>query len=393
MKILWLASWYPNKISPLEGDFVQRHARAVSKFADISVIYVEQHGETIAIPQTGREEILNEGVRELRIYFKFPRTGIKILDKFFYNWKYYKTYRSVIRAYFDKNGVPDLVHVHVPMKAGVIAKWIKKKWGIPYLVSEHSATYVPGPSDTFENRSAWFRKNVRSVFRNAIAVTSVSRHDSNIIQKLFALKPVSVIHNVVNTNYFFYKPRTMPVKFRFVHISVMSYQKNTVGILNACTKLKNIRQDWELELIGNADNVMQQYIDDLGLTGFVYLKGELSYAAVAQHMLQASALVMFSRYENFPCVIIEALCCGLPVVATDVAGIPEAVDQSNGILVKSENEDQLLSAMLDMMDKYASFDKQMIAEDAVKKYNYDEIGKQFNKIYRTVITDTTQPLS
>ncbi|MFT3947643.1 MAG: glycosyltransferase [Agriterribacter sp.] len=393
MKILWLASWYPNKISPLEGDFIQRHARAVSKFADISVIYVEQHGEAISISETNSEEIINEGVRELRVYFKFLKTGIKVPDKLIYNWKYYKTYRSVIKSYFDKNGLPDLIHVHVPMKAGIIAKWVQRKWGVPYLVSEHSATYVPGPPDSFENRSAWFRKNVRSIFRNAIAVTSVSQHDGDIIKKLFGLKSVSVIHNVVNTNNFFYAPKSLPAKFRFIHISIMSYQKNTIGILNACAKLKHIKQDWELELIGNTDDAMQQHIDALGLTGFVTLKGEISNAVVAKHMQCASAFVMFSRYENFPCVIIEALCCGLPVVATDVAGIPEAVNQTKGILVKSENEDQLVNAMNRMINEYTLFDRQIIAEDAVKKYNYDEIGKQFYKIYRTVITGTTPLLS
>ncbi|MFT3747367.1 MAG: glycosyltransferase [Agriterribacter sp.] len=393
MKILWLASWYPNKISPLEGDFVQRHAIAVSKFSEVSVIYVEQHGETIAIPQYDREEIINENVRELRMYFKFLRTGIKILDKLFYNWIYFKTYRAVIRSHFQKNGLPDLVHVHVPVKAGIIAQWIQRKWGIPYIVSEHSATYIPGPPDAFRNRSAWFRKNVRSVFRNAIAVTSVSRHDGDIIQKLFALKPVRVIHNVVNTGYFFYKPAALPVKFRFIHISVMSYQKNTTGILNACTKLKSIRQDWELELIGNADDIMQQYIDDMGLTSFVTLKGELSNARVAQRIQSASALVMFSRYENFPCVIIEALCCGVPVIATDVAGIPEAIDQTNGILVKSENEDQLVNAMIDMIENYGLFNRHAIAEAAREKYNYDAIGKQFYGLYNSIVTDTIQPLS
>ena len=63
----------------------------------------------------------------------------------------------------------------------------KKKWGIPYVVSEHSATYVPGPPDTFENRSSYFRSNVRSIFRKATGVTSVSNHDGKIIKNLLLI--------------------------------------------------------------------------------------------------------------------------------------------------------------------------------------------------------------
>lgn len=393
MKVLWLASWYPNKISPLEGDFIQRHARAVSIFTSLSVIYVAQYGEAVPVRQHGKEQLLNEGVEEMKIYFKFARSGIKLLDKLIYNWKYYKVYRSLIESHFEKNGLPDIIHVHVPMKAGVIAKWIKRKWGLPYIVSEHSATYVPGPPDTFANRSLYFRKSVRSVFCNAIAVTSVSEHDGNIIKKLFGLKSISVIHNTVDTKFFFQAPAEKLQKFRFVHISVMSYQKNTIGILRACAKFKLLKQHWEIELIGNADNSMQHLINELELTNFVKLKGEVSNAEVARYMKKADALVMFSRYENFPCVIIEALCCGLPVIATDVAGIPEAVDQSNGILVKSEDEAQLVNALVYMIDNYNLYDRKTISENAIQKYNYDVIGQQFYSLYNRVLTDTIQPLS
>lgn len=386
MKVLWLASWYPNKIAPLEGDFIQRHARAVSKFAEIYVIYVAQHGEEISTPETESEEVEKLGVKELRVGFKFPKTRYRILNKLFYNWKYYNTYKSLIKSHFNIHGLPDIIHVHVPMKAGIIAKWIQRKWGLPYIVSEHSATYVPGPPDSFEKRSFYFQNNVRSIFKKAIGVTSVSEHDGKIIKNLFGLKAVNIIHNVVDTNFFFFNAKQDSPKFQFVHISVMSYQKNTIGILNTCSKLKYIRQDWEVKLIGNADESMQQLIDKLELSDFVTLEGEVTNAEVSQYMQKASALIMFSRYENFPCVIIEALCCGLPVIATNVAGIPEAVNEANGLLVSSENEEQLLSAMIRMIGNYKLFNRDSIAKDAKQKYNYDIIGQQFYELYKTFIT-------
>ncbi len=386
MKVLWLASWYPNKISPLDGDFVQRHALAVSKFASVSVIYVVQYGESVPNPRPEVIETTKGAVRELRVYFTSLRTGIRVLDKLIYNWRYFQTYISVIRSYFSTNGVPDLVHVHVPMKAGMLARWIKKKWKIPYVVTEHSGTYVPGPQDEFSKRSLYFRQNVRSVFRGASAVTSVSFHNGRIIQDIFGLKTMHVIHNVVDISRFYYRPREREAKFRFIHVSTMGYNKNITGILQACSRLKTARQDWEIELIGPPNEEILGCIQKEGLEDIVFVKGEMSNEAVADRMQRASALVMFSRVENFPCTVIEALCCGLTVVSSDVGGISEAVNSSNGILVSSENEDQLLSAMNEVMDRRDSFERISIAADAVQKYSYHHIGKEFFELYNTVLS-------
>jgi len=386
MKVLWLASWYPNKISPLDGDFVQRHALAVSEFASVSVIYVAQYGESVPNPQPEIVETANGAVKELRVYFTSLRTGIRVLDKLIYNWKYYHTYRSIIRSYFSEYGKPDLVHVHVPMKAGIIARWIKRRWKIPYVVTEHSAIYVPGPADAFDNRSFYFRQNVSAIFRAAAGVTSVSFHNGSIIKKLFGLKMMYTLHNVVDIKSFFYKPGVIGARCRFIHVSTMGFQKNTIGILQVCAKLKMIREDWELELIGPPNAPVVDFIENNELKNFVFVKGEVSNKEVARQMQDASALVMFSRYENFPCVIIEALCCGLPVVATNVAGIPEAVDASNGILVESENEAQLLAAMIEMIERFHLFDGPGIAQKAAKKYNYNTIGKQFFDLYNAVVS-------
>ena len=125
-------------------------------------------------------------------------------------------------------------------------------------------------------------------------------------------------------------------------------------------------------------------IDDLKLNSVVSCRGEISYRQVAMEMQQASAFVMFSRHENFPCVMVEALCCGLPVIGTSVGGVAEAINENNGIIVLSENEDELLSAMNTMMNEYQKYNREKIAFDAQQKYSYSAIGKQFFDLYREI---------
>lgn len=387
MKILWLASWYPNKLSPLDGDFIQRHARAVSIYTPLTVIYVTQYGEQLEVSDDHVEVTHSPNLTEMVVQFRFKKSGISILDKVRYNLKYYSTYKKLIKKHFAENGVPDLIHVHVPMKAGVVAKWIKRKWKVPNIVSEHSATYVKGPPDTFENRSLYFQNAVKNIFQSALLTTTVSEHDGKILKKKFNLKSVEIIRNVVDTNCFFLEPAHHKTCFRFIHVSAMGYQKNTDGILRACAALKKRRSDWKLELVGPINEKMRQTIDELKLHETVTIAGQLSNEMVAKQMQNASALVMFSRYENFPCTIIEAQCCGLPVIATNVGGIPETINGSNGYLVDSEDEQGLQAAMFDMIENCNRFDAFIIASKARDDYSYEKIGNQFLKLYDRVLNN------
>ncbi len=106
---------------------------------------------------------------------------------------------------------------------------------------------------------------------------------------------------------------------------------------------------------------------------------------MAEYLGMADALVMFSRYENLPCVILEALCSGLPVISTDVGGIREVINNENGILIASEKEDKLFDAMNNMLNNLDKYDKEKIASAAKEKFNYHAVGNQFNEAYKEVL--------
>ncbi|MBL0131813.1 MAG: glycosyltransferase [Chitinophagaceae bacterium] len=97
-------------------------------------------------------------------------------------------------------------------------------------------------------------------------------------------------------------------------------------------------------------------------------------------------MIVFSNIENSPCVIGEALCCGLPVIATDVGGIPELVNENNSIRVVPKDEEALAGVMRQMMDNYAKFDRKKIAEDAQSRFSYPVIGKKIDEIYSRFAT-------
>jgi len=267
----------------------------------------------------------------------------------------------------------------------MIGRWINRTWKIPLIVSEHSAHYNSKSNDSFYSKSSLHRYNVKRILQEAAAVTNVSEAVGETLKSLFGLHTVRVIPNTVNTSFFYYQHKAIP-KFRFIHVSTLvSHQKNVEGILNAVLLLGKQREDFEIVIVGPATDYLKEKIFAIGLTSIIRFTGEISYPDVALEMQQASALVLFSRYENLPCVVLEALCCGLPVISSDTGGIKEAVNETNGILVKSENEKQLAEAMNTMMNDYGKYNREKIAITATERYTYDAVGRKFYELYGDVL--------
>jgi glycosyltransferase involved in cell wall biosynthesis len=379
--ILWLVSWYPDEISPYNGDFIQRHALAVARHAKLTVVYVAQHGPGVELPHSKELVTASDELEEIRVYFEYKKTGLAMLDKLRYNRKYFKAYKKFMRRlYLREFGKPDIVHVHIPMKAGRMALWLKHRLQVPYLVTEHSSAYSGEVPDAYERRGKYYRTWVKRIFENAAAATTVSEKLGGRLKQLFNIREMRIIPNVADTNYFNYAPK-QPPRFRFLHASTMDHPKNVEGILSVLHQLKNTRTDWECVMLGWDTPALRNLCTELGLDDHVQWKGVVPYREVALEMQHASALLMFSRYENQPCVILEALCCALPVIATSVGGIPELVNGANGVLVEPGNEAQLLRACLGCMEGYALFDRAAIAAEAQRRFSYDAVGKQFVELY------------
>ena len=384
MKVLWLASWYPDEYEPTNGDFVQRHAKAVAQLMHVDVIHVAQPGKDF---NNLNKVFFNDdgNMHEAIHYFPFKKTGLVWFDKIIYNRKYLRYYKNIIYQYIKENGKPDLIHVHVPMKAGIIALWMNKKFNIPYIISEHSSLYLREAAHPFYKRSIYFKHHTKKIFKSANAVTNVSEAIANVLKTMFRLKDVVVIPNVVDTNSFYFKSKEKNKTFRWLHVSAMQPLKNVDKIIGAFKNISDVHDDFELIICGPVNKQYEQLVQQLNLQSKIIFIGEINYEDVAQQMQQADAFIMFSKHENFPCVIIEALCCGLPVIASNVGGIAEAVNQTNGILVQPNDTNALEEAILSMMHNIKNYNKVKLAADAASKYNYTTIAEQFISVYEQVI--------
>jgi glycosyltransferase involved in cell wall biosynthesis len=99
-------------------------------------------------------------------------------------------------------------------------------------------------------------------------------------------------------------------------------------------------------------------------------------------MRRADCLVITSHYETFSCVTAEALLSGLPVIATPVGIIPELINPGNGLIVK--NNDELISAMRQMLAKTTTFSPELIAATQKGRFSYQNIGSKLVELYNNL---------
>jgi glycosyltransferase involved in cell wall biosynthesis len=381
--ILWLPSWYPNKLEPYNGDFIQRHAKAAALYSPITVIFFTQYGASVESELKIEENFIGN-LKELIVYIPFKPIHVNFIDKVRYNLSFYFSSKKILRQYFKEKGLPSLVHVHVPVKAGNLALWIKRKFKIPFIVSEQASTYLKQAPDNYHKRHWFYKWQVRRIFSEAIGITNVSATIGKILKQLFSIKDFQVIHNTVDSSSFNYSGCYKNEIFTYIHVSTLNDQKNIFGILRSFKKMIIQRKDCKLIIVGPFTTDIVQFIKENGLENQVELTGEVPYVKVAEHMQKAHVFVLFSKHENFPCVIVEALCCGLPVVTSDVAGIPEGINKSNGILVPSEDEDGLVRGLIKIRENYDHYKPDLISKEATEKYKYEAIGKRFRDLYNDI---------
>ena len=97
------------------------------------------------------------------------------------------------------------------------------------------------------------------------------------------------------------------------------------------------------------------------------------------------ALILNSLYENQPVVILEALCCGIPAISSDVGGISENINPENGLLFKPNDENGLIQTIDDFILKKASYNSLEIQKWAMERYSKNKIADEFDKLFQSLI--------
>ncbi|MEO5683285.1 MAG: glycosyltransferase [Chitinophagaceae bacterium] len=387
MKLLWLPAWYPNKTGPFDGDFIQRHARAVSVFHTVEVIHVvrDRHGKVTR--DVSEEQYHNGKLKETVIYYYTPVLLLPFADKIVSNYRYRQLYKKAMRTYVEKEGIPAFAHVHVADKNGFAALWLKATYAVPFFVSEHWTLYLAEAVPNFASSSWLFKAIWRRVMNAASGFTVVSKYLGEAIQKIRPGTNFSVIPNVVDSAVFFPALEKNAGKtVHFIHISTLGYQKNPEMLLEAFAVLKNENLPFVAVIFGPYKKELETLCDKFGLTRHVTFYREIPQVKLAEFIRQSDALVLYSRYETFGCVLIEANASGVPAIVSDIPVFHEIIEEGiNGYFVEGGNAAVLAKGLREFVKSRNSILAGSIAQTAREKYGYEKVGKQFSEFYQSSI--------
>lgn len=379
--ILMLCSWFPNKVQPANGNFVEKHVRIIAKDHQVQVLQVE-HDPQLTSGQENWVEQKQDQYHVLTIYF--GSNGGRI-QKLFSRLRFFQAgfqYLSQQAKTFD------LVHVHVAMPAVLIARYWQLRYRVPFVMSCHASGFL----SISPNQYPWWQRQLL-VFASSTAhcIMPVSQALADAWLKNGSKAPISVIPNVVNTNLF--RPASASPPYppvRILHISNFHPQaKNVAGILRVAQRLVSAGFPFQLTIAGDGDlNTVKAYAKHLELPAEqVILQGALSEAQVADMMQSHHIFLLFSNYETQGVTLLEAQCCGLAVIGTRVGGIPEIIDQEwKGILVNASDEEALFEAIKEKAAVLvAAASKEKISRAAQKRYGEAGIGIAFNTVYQNIL--------
>lgn len=158
-------------------------------------------------------------------------------------------------------------------------------------------------------------------------------------------------------------------KYRMVTTGTVCKRKGQYIIVEAMHKMNSeVLKDTHLTVMGiGADyNMLSDKAREYGLQDNVTFLGNVPNAEVHQHLCAENIFVLMSRNEGLPISVIEAMRAGLPVISTKVDGIPEQVDERNGILI-DPNVDQLV----EVLNKLPEFDWKALGKGSRKRFEQE----------------------
>ncbi|WP_461790307.1 glycosyltransferase [Pedobacter sp.] len=376
--VLFLPAWYPNRTHLSVGSFVRNHAETVNSALKVDVLVV-CGDESLKKLFEVQHSVINN-VNTYFVYFrkaKSKKPVFQFLKAILYVCGQFYGYRFYRRT----NPRPTFFHVHVLTRAAILPFLLKYVRGTNYYITEHWSRYLPQDN----SYRGWIRKLLtKMIVKKSSGVSAVSENlKVNMIRHGLKHANFQVISNVTESIFFECCPTQHPAGFEFVHVSNFAACKNVKGILEAVNLLNRKGFVFSLKILGDGIDyeLAKKHADYLKLSNVTF-KGFVYGKDVVEAVYNAKALILFSDYENQPVVITEALSLGVPVIATTVGGIPEMVNESNGILIAPKDIAALAEAMIKIISNKVSFDKDRIKVDAFQHFHPSKVVQQFLSFYR-----------
>jgi glycosyltransferase involved in cell wall biosynthesis len=238
--------------------------------------------------------------------------------------------------------------------------------------------------EEIENNLIFKRFSEKSLYNNDIVVSNSKSLRERVIKILKNPPEIKVINHGIDTEEFKPKEKSSSEKIKLLTVSYLKYIKGTDILLKAFKEVEEQRDNVELTIAGDgATKTYYEMSKRLKIKNIKFL-GWAQKNEIINLYQNSDIFILTSRKEGFGLTIIEAMSCALPVVATNVGGIPEILDKRT---LCDLDTHQIAEKILHLIDnkkerKIIGMKNRKIVQE---RFNYERMTNEYVKLYKSLV--------
>ena len=362
MKILYL-------ITKSEAGGAQTHIYQLSKY------FIEKENEVAIMGYSGGW--LEEETRKLGVKFYPNKYFSNIPDPI----RIFKAMKEIKKAVEDFK--PDLISYHSTAVGFVGRLAVRNK--IPTTFTAHGWAFTKG-TPFWRKCLAILIEKIAGRFCSKIICVSDFDNKLALKYKIISEEKIITIHNGAESQYFEHLEHS---NIQIVFIGRLAQPKDPLLLLKSFSSLPSeLKNKAQISIIGEGPKrkELEKFIRKNKLEEKVKLFGSISREKVFEILKESDIFVLISNWEGFPYTIIEAMSCGLAIIASEVGGIKEAVD-SCGILVKRGDKEEIKNA-LEKLLKNPSLIREIgrrAREKVKREFSLEKMLEETEEVYKAIL--------
>ncbi|GAB2574688.1 N-acetyl-alpha-D-glucosaminyl L-malate synthase BshA [Gracilibacillus alcaliphilus] len=290
----------------------------------------------------------------------------------------------------------DIIHAHYAVPHAICAILAKQMAKHPVKI----VTTLHGTDITVLGIDLSLKKMIQFGIEQSDAVTAVSKSLVDQTKEMLSIEcPIDVVYNFINEDEYYPRDGLLKDKYQIpaeekviVHISNFRKVKRLEDVIKSFARIQQ-QVPSRLLLIGDGPEYVRihELVNELDLDKTVHFLGKQKN--IPELLSMADVMLLLSEKESFGLVLLEAMACGVPCIATNVGGIPEVIqDGINGYIEELGDIEAIAASAVELLEDEQKW--QTFSENALARvrncFSSAKVCQEYEAIYQRVLGETDE---